>query len=379
MAEKCQMTVNILKCETNCSDSRIRFNLSFPQSRISKDFVQYESTLDSQLDKEKNDIKTEYNSNPIGPYMGPYDQSDCIPLKAQLSDSTLDHQQYSQFKHDDGLKCRNFEIVPEAEYRKLDDLEKIDSLQISEHNDMEEDGHTSVRDRIYYTCSKGCCVIPCCCKDCCLQEPQCGMHRICHPDLFDPDLHRRTIRSSKLVCINETFFKKGELYTVDYSEIPKSCDGCGLDLLHHDAYHIEYHHNCKFCRLNKFKYRADSDRGLIDLIKSEEKYYSTVCPYCDNIFCEKFMRKKHIEYAHEEKVFVCEECDKTFSSLNGKIYHKQVVHEDKERVKCDECGKTFAALVSLQNHLKYAHSDIRKFKCDDCDETFKQNKDLTSH
>ena len=119
MAEKCQRTVNILKCETNCSDSRIQFNLSFPQSRISKDFVQHESTLGSQLDKEKNDIKTEYNSNPIGPYMGPYDQSDCIPLKAQLLDSTLDHQQCSQFKHDNGLKCRNFEIVPEAEYRKL--------------------------------------------------------------------------------------------------------------------------------------------------------------------------------------------------------------------------------------------------------------------
>ena len=70
--------------------------------------------------------------------MGPYDQSDCIPLKAQLSDSTLDHQQYSKFKHDDGFKCRNFEIVPEAEYRNLDDLGKIDSLRISEHTDMEE-------------------------------------------------------------------------------------------------------------------------------------------------------------------------------------------------------------------------------------------------
>ena len=104
MAETFQRTVNILKYETNCSDSRIQFNLSFPQSRISKDFVQHESTLGSQLDKEKNDIKTEYNSNPIGPYMGPYDQSDCIPLKAQLSDSTLDI--YNIFQ------CNNTRIDP---------------------------------------------------------------------------------------------------------------------------------------------------------------------------------------------------------------------------------------------------------------------------
>ena len=63
--------------------------------------------LFDQSDQDKRFVQFEYNSSPIGPYVEPYDQSDCITLKAQLSNSTL-----------------NFD---------LKDLEKIDPLKQSEN------------------------------------------------------------------------------------------------------------------------------------------------------------------------------------------------------------------------------------------------------
>ena len=145
---------------------------------------------------------------------------------------------------------------------------------------------------------------------------------------------------------------------MSYSEIPKSCNPCGKDLLHHDAYHLVYHHNCKFCRFNKFKYRAESEKELHKIIKEEEKYYATVCPYCDNNFSEKPFRNKHIQYAHEKILFKCNDCDKTFTSNNAKVYLENVIHVDNVR-QYDNCEETLSAAESLQKHLKYADSEIR--------------------
>ena len=175
--------------------------------------------------------------------MGSYDQSDCIPLKAQLSDSTLNFEQYTQFDHDYDLECKQFRIVSEREYRNLKDLEKIDSLKHSKNIEKKDINDVADKHKISYTCFKGCCKIPRCCKDCCINEIQCMLHRITHPDLFDPKLHRRTIRSASKICKDSSFFGKNKMYTIEYSEIPKSCNLCGKDLVHHDAYHLVYHHN----------------------------------------------------------------------------------------------------------------------------------------
>ena len=376
ISEELQKSRNVLKCSTICSDQT--FVLHFPQSRQSKEKVTFE-TFDSndEFDNLKRTLQSEYNSSPVGPYMGPYDQSDCIPMKAQLADSTLDFELYTHFSHDPSFDCKKFEIAPKSAYKNLKDLEKIDSIQFKGECKMKEDGERN--DGLYYTCSKGCCEIPCCCKDCCLDLLQCQLHTISHPDNFDPKLHRRTIRSSAKFCEDLSFFKNDNFYIVNYSDIPKSCKGCGEDLLHHDAYHIVFHPNCKFCRLNRFKLRADSKKELHELIKSEEEFYESVCPYCDKTFCNIYNRNKHIQYAHEKIPFKCDHCEKTFTSLNGKLYHQRVIHTDLERVSCDKCGQTFAATISLQNHLKYAHSDVKKYECVDCGEKFKQKKSRRDH
>ena len=96
---------NVLKCSTLCSDqTKVQFVLHFPKSRQSKANVSFE-TFDSndEFDNLKRALQIEYNLSPVGPYMGPYDQSDCIPMNAQLADSTLDFELYTHFIHDPSL------------------------------------------------------------------------------------------------------------------------------------------------------------------------------------------------------------------------------------------------------------------------------------
>ena len=92
ISEEFQKSKNVLKFSTLCVDqTKVQFVLHFPKSRQSKANVSFE-TLDSndEFDNLKRALQIEYNLSPVGPYMGPYDQSDCIPMNAQLADSTLD-------------------------------------------------------------------------------------------------------------------------------------------------------------------------------------------------------------------------------------------------------------------------------------------------
>ena len=72
------------------------------------------------------------------------------------------------------------------------------------------------------------------------------------------------------------------------------------DLLHHDAYHIVFHPNCKFCRLNRFKLRADSNcMNLSNLKKSFMNQFVLIAikPSVKNIIetntSSMHMRKPH--------------------------------------------------------------------------------------
>ena len=93
--------------------SEQQFELSFPRSRNTNSREGIELFVES--DKDKRSVQFEYNSSPIGPYMGPYDQSDCIPLNAQLSDSNLNFKQYTQFNHAHDVLCKLLRVVTETE------------------------------------------------------------------------------------------------------------------------------------------------------------------------------------------------------------------------------------------------------------------------
>ena len=359
----------------------MEFSLRFPLSRIMRDV----SNLNVQkaFDGLEGRIQADFNSSCVGPYMGPYDQHESLGLKSQLAESDMDFERYTHFIHPEELDCRRFSIN-EALYGGLKDVEKIDAIQFEDENiDDQDDGSTGDQDdeeeHVVYTCQRQSCKIPCPCAPCSLDEKQCIEHKILHEDNFDENEHVFAIRSEHEFCNDDSFFS--QMYLIKYPGIPRICKICNKDYLHHKCYHLKFHDNCKFCRKNRFKIYAETTSELRASIKKHEEFLKTVCPHCDNKFCEPYFRKKHVEFQHQENApFGCDFCKTKFHSKQAKEYHESVHHGEKlPSEACTKCGKIFSAKVSLANHMKYVHSEVRSFSCIACDQRFKQKKDMRMH
>ena len=121
-----QLGSTLLRIETIVSDQKCGdcVNLCFPKSRIkreaSKDeFMETLSGFEGRVQKE-------YNTHPIGQYMGPYDQNEHLKLSIQLPNSNLDYKSYTEFNHSGG-ECYEFSL---RAYEKHADHKKIDAYKI---------------------------------------------------------------------------------------------------------------------------------------------------------------------------------------------------------------------------------------------------------
>ena len=428
--------VGFLKCQVNCqSADGVEMSLSMPQSRLTRQNCSEDDLhILEVFDGFKGRMQNEFNAEPYGPYMGPYDQSEKLPLNLQLPKSELCFQTYTEFRHESGSKCQNYSI--NESYSDIDDLEKIEALEISEF--VETQGKK--KNIVIYTCKLKKCRIPCICKDCFLSDSQCKIHKIKHEDLFDYEKDSMTIRSSESVFKDSSFLSNS--YTIRYPNIPIDCSHCTKDLLHHNLYHLKYHESCKFCLQSMYKLRPTTLKSFHKKVKNHKQFLNSICPHCDQEFVEKHQRNKHEEYAHGFKRLVCSLCDEIFATqqalahhedmvhkgiryrkefwdilcphcdqkfleklkrdrhvkyVHGKnrldcnlceenfaskqalMYHEDVVHKKLSPVKCEVCGASFASSISLKNHRKYVHSDSAKCKCGLCGALFKQNKDLMFH
>ena len=112
--------------------------------------------------------------------------------------------------------------------------------------------------------------------------------------------------------------------------------------------------------------------------KSNEMYH---CKICDKKFKEKSF-KRHFKFAHGElkKSHRCELCDRDLSSLWKLKLHIKVNHNEKV-FSCNQCEKTFGFEEALEQHIKRSHKTAtakRKIKCNQCDEYFTKIKDHIS-
>ena len=370
--------IPFLKLETIISDfqSNETMRLSFPKSRIKRNITDIKDV--GILNGFEGKIQKEYNESPVGQYMGPYDQNKELKLAAQLPRSKLDFENYTSFLHQEFESCKILEI--RDSYAQIDDLKKIDVLKISDRDisDVLNIRHKFEKDdRIFYSCQSRGCFIPCPCLPC-TDERQCLDHRIKHVELFNMEEHSISIRSTEPFCTNKSFFSHS--YILKYPGIPQNCSKCRRDLLHHNSYHLVFHGNCKFCRQNRFKLFAKTDKELKDVQKTEDDYIKSVCPHCDRKFRDHFTRKKHIDLEHNKAPYRCDICNKTFhvkQSMEYHIFQHHSAHNHSE--KCGICDATFTSTVSLRNHVKYVHSEERKYSCSYCNVNFKQKKNLKAH
>jgi predicted RNA-binding Zn-ribbon protein involved in translation (DUF1610 family) len=351
------------------------FCLSFPLSRMARDISNFNVAV--SLDGFDGHLQVEYNKSPVGPYQGPYDQNEALDLNIQLPDSDLDYKKYTEFRHSDTLACKRFAV--KESYDDIDDLLKIDAIRIYEEtHDSDDESDIGDDDNLQYTCQHGDCRIPCPCFPCCTDEEQCKEHALEHIELFEENVHAVTIRSTEEYFNDEGFLNKS--YLIKHPGIPLGCPKCKRDFLHHVCYHLDLHRSCKFCRQNRFKTFAETVTEFDSSLKKHEHFLKSVCPHCKNKFCEPYLKKKHVEFEHENAPFKCDHCATKFHSEKAKDYH-ELVHHSKfhEREKCKLCDKTFTAKVSLLNHMKYVHSEERMHQCSLCESNFKQKKDKNVH
>ena len=349
-------------------------SLSLPESRQTRECVPQEDLeLLEHLAGFKGRIQGEYNTDPIGPYMGPFDQSESLPLRIQLPLSRLNYRNYTEYRHDESTVCGSYKI--KESYNSIGDLEKIESLEIDVGKSS--DKSSNKKGKIMYTCRKGNCQIPCICKECCESESQCKLHKIKHEELFNYEQDSMTIRSSEIIFKDSSFLSNA--YTIRYPNISISCHPCARDLQHHNLYHIKYHESCKFCLQIRHKLKAKTVKKLREDIKWHTQYLELICPHCDKIFREKSNMKRHMDSAHGNVVFNCNFCEEKFASKQALDYHEQGTHMETSSVKCDECDVSFASIISMKDHKKHVHSVIQKIGCTFCGSQFKRKKDLNFH
>ena len=168
-----------------------------------------------KVSREEYSVQEEYNCSPVGPNEGPYDQDPQIPLYAQLSKSKLNYDKYTNFSHPEKIQCKVFQIKKKDE--DIRDLDKIETLEVVK-NSSDKFVQPDDDSRVFYTCSKKFCMIPCPCNPCNSSEGQCPEHKIVHMDLFDENEHAISIRSTELSCSKENFFNRS--YILKYPGIP---------------------------------------------------------------------------------------------------------------------------------------------------------------
>ena len=369
---------NCLKVETEifCEDSQDIFNLRMPKCRIDRKNLKAQK-ISHKLDGFRGRIQEEFNCSPVGPYEGPYDQNQKIPLHAQLSKSSLDFKQYTTFSHLNISQCKILKI--NKQYEDMDDLKKIDALEILAEA-KEPFAKEKSDEEVFYTCTENFCVIPCVCHQCYLKENQCSMHKIKHIDLFNEHEHAISVRSTDHFCYKETFFWHS--YTLKYPGIPKDCIQCTRDLLHHKCYHIDFHRLCKFCKFYEYKLFPKTVEELLAREEAEKKWYKSVCPFCDRKFTEPYTTKRHIELEHQSKKLTCNECPKVCQCKQSVDYHKLTAHTKNHCSyhACQLCDKTFPSKIGLNNHTKFVHTaNVKHLACSKCDSTFKHKKYLNAH
>ncbi|XP_041986038.1 gastrula zinc finger protein XlCGF46.1-like [Aricia agestis] len=150
---------------------------------------------------------------------------------------------------------------------------------------------------------------------------------------------------------------------------------------HQDKYHTEM--LCTDC--------GKACQGLFKLKSHQEKHKTkSTCPKCGKSYTTKDFYLRHVELCLKDmidphpirstmqKSFVCEKCDKAYSTPGGLRVHHRFVHNKAKPHVCKECGKEFTAPSYLKIHM-VTHTGERNFKCDICSNKFVSKEALLYH
>ena len=100
------------------------------------------------------------------------------------------------------------------------------------------------------------------------------------------------------------------------------------------------------------------------------------CSYCSFACSSEDMLTWHCKETHK---YICEACNKAFSSISGIYNHNRVNHGSKEDLfNCQICGKTYGNVSRLEIHMR-SHSDKKNYQCLICKKSYKYKCTLDHH
>ena len=147
--------------------------------------------------------------------------------------------------------------------------------------------------------------------------------------------------------------------------------------------HLEDHFYCRFpgcdyqepfktiggCKNHQLRYHA----------REEEKIF--LCQFCDKKFASNQLRNKHQNLIHTKR-YPCEVCQKVFSEKTRLIIHART-HSGERPFVCEDCGFSCTQKDNLRLHREFKHPvsgrQEKKFTCDICSASFLTNSNLRRH
>ena len=407
-------------------------NIKMPSSRSTR--TRYSSSPPSKSWPRL--IAKTYNENAVGAFAGNFDKP--ISSNIRCGNTILNFGEFVNFRHEPKDDCHRYEVNLE-EYKKLDDVSKLKSLNLAD-DEIEElniAGPASIKgelgdlDKIIYTCVEHRCILPCTCYLCNDTDPNECDHKILHPGFFDPKIHLFTVRNAdsfdinwnndhltngnrfctnrkcrgcvlthrppqrgfnyrlsclvkdKLDCLCMDCPYCKSLDVLKYAGTEQSCESCKMKLLHHESYHLVYHYMCLFCResLSKFRNIMSEKEYWEEL--DERRFEETIsCQFCKRLFFDEQKKKRHIEIVHNKNpdyLYSCDECSKAFGSKQALRYHIANIHEEVNlEIPCGICEKTFRMDQNLDDHMREVHRDL-EYDCGLCHAQFKRQSNLNHH
>lgn len=88
-------------------------------------------------------------------------------------------------------------------------------------------------------------------------------------------------------------------------------------------------------------------------------------------------KKVYKYYSKDERPWICDICQKSFTQKAHMLRHK-LVHTDVKPYPCSLCEKTFSQLIQLNNHI-LTHSGVKPYACDVCNKVFSYSYNLSEH
>ncbi|KAF8376509.1 hypothetical protein PRIPAC_82938, partial [Pristionchus pacificus] len=161
----------------------------------------------------------------------------------------------------------------------------------------------------------------------------------------------------------------------DTVAIEYSCNECG------DEFEI-------FRDLAKHKRAAQCKGDEIDDVWTEEMFEKSPSSN-KHIFKENCNLKERKRDSHEEMLYECTICEKSFGIISDLSNHMSAAHQDVKPHKCDQCdksetfnfekcGKAFRHKPNLLRHLRKYHK-AKPFNCKICGAHFEGISDLNQH